>query len=107
MISLPNIAVTPFSIWRHTFFEERNESDESVIYAISYIKVVFGSKCLSLLILYTAYLNANSMLESFCSSLKTAPTRRYFYYKTKNKMTINKSNSFNGRKLTDSNYGRQ
>lgn len=35
--------------------------------------MVFGKIFLSLLILYTAYLNATSILLSFCSSLKIAP----------------------------------
>lgn len=70
---LPKIAVTPFSMLLQTFFDVRNESVESGTYWMSYTSVVFGNILRSLLILYTAYLNANSMLVSFCSSLNIAP----------------------------------
>lgn len=45
-------------------------------YWMSYTKDVFGNNVLSLLILYTAYLNANSTLLFFWSSVNIAPVEQ-------------------------------
>jgi len=45
-------------------------------YSISYTSVVFGKIALSLFILYTAYLNATSVVLSLSSWVKIAPEKQ-------------------------------
>jgi len=54
------------------FLEVRKLSSRGT-YCMSYTSVVLGSKFLSLLIRYTAYLKASSALLSFWSSVNIAP----------------------------------
>lgn len=66
------LSLRTYMISHLPFFDDLNESSFGT-YCISYTSVVFGKMFLSLLILYTAYLNATSMALSFCSSVKIAP----------------------------------
>lgn len=45
-------------------------------YSMSYTSVVFGNTALSLFILYTAYLNATSVVLSLSSCVKIAPVKK-------------------------------
>lgn len=57
-------------------------------YSISYTSVVFGKIALSLFILYTAYLNATSVVLSLSSWVKIAPEKELICQKSYKKYAI-------------------
>jgi len=69
---LPSLFIYVVDIITLPFLEVRKLSSRGT-YCMSYTSVVLGSRFLSLLIRYTAYLKASSALLSFWSSVNIAP----------------------------------